>query len=102
MTAHKSEGPGGAEPSANQITNTRIVVPAQKTDKFPIAETRAVRSSDGVWALTVAVCPICFKQHFHGGGKDAEPTLGHRVAHCRGVNYFRDLGYILQLVGGAA
>jgi hypothetical protein len=31
MTAQKSEGPGGAGPSANQITNTRIVVPAAKT-----------------------------------------------------------------------
>lgn len=55
-------------------------------DSTVIAPTIARRAQDGVWSLTVPICPICGNTHRHGGGTAAEPSYGHRVAHCARQN----------------
>jgi hypothetical protein len=38
-----------------------------------------------VWSWVVPCCPLCGREHWHGGGElggDPRRLLGHRVAHC--------------------
>jgi len=51
---------------------------------FPQARAVLVRGR-GCWLWIVPRCPLCGKQHQHGGGQltgDPRGLLGHRVAHC--------------------
>ncbi len=46
-----------------------------------------LRPSRGCYLWLVPRCPLCGKQHQHGGGQltgDPRGLLGHRVAHCTG------------------
>ena len=42
----------------------------------------ATRHTDGTWILKLT-CPICGKQHTHGGLSGAKPSGGDRLSHCR-------------------
>lgn len=55
------------------------------------AAATAKRGLDGIWKLTVIVCPLCGRQHHHGGGDGDVPLLGYRVGHCGVPN----AGYVL-------
>ena len=52
------------------------------------------RRRGSVWALLVW-CDRCKTVHGHGGGSDAVPCLGHRVAGCIARPGYRDTGYEL-------
>ena len=44
----------------------------------------------GAWFWTMPVCPVCGREHVHGGGPEREDPrtyLGHRLSHCGGVGY---------------
>lgn len=88
--------------SQQQLTSTPIFGQSDKTIKaFCIASRPEWRHGrkNHLWTLTVPVCPLCGKRHTHGGGVDATPSFGHRVAHCvDGTG-----GYVLTLAteGGA-
>ncbi len=46
-----------------------------------------LKPSRGCYLWLVPRCPLCGKQHQHGGGQltgDPRALLGHRVAHCGG------------------
>lgn len=53
----------------------------------------ATKAKDGVWDLK-GECPYCHKNHQHGGGRDREPFLGSRLAHCESLN---NGSYMLQV-----
>ena len=63
----------------------------------PIAYVTPTLGNNGVVLLIVKKCPLCGKQHCHGGGRDIKnPLLGHRVSHCA-EERDDDTGYILKL-----
>lgn len=46
----------------------------------------------------VMSCPLCGRQHTHGGGPIASnprEQLGHRLAHCRVLSEESSAGYVL-------
>jgi len=68
----------------------------RRADTPPIVEARCTWDRQSrYWKLTID-CPHCGRQHWHGGGTEAEPDLGHRNSHCVDS---RNISYIL--VAGA-
>jgi len=58
----------------------------------PEVPAHAARRADGSWRLLIR-CPSCAAVHEHGGGRDAAPAYGHRLAHCLTADLAA--GYIL-------
>jgi len=66
----------------------------------PEARARLIKGHD-CWLWVVDHCPLCGRQHAHGGGAlDGDPRqlLGHRLAHCQ-EGSTEPQGYILVEVG---
>ncbi len=66
-----------------------------------------LKPSRGCYRWLVPRCPLCGKQHQHGGGQltgDPRTLLGHRAAHCGGSQRLGESrGYALvEVVGEAA
>lgn len=49
-----------------------------------LVQVKRIPQRDGstLFSLVVKRCPLCSKQHVHGGGSGERPILGTRVSHC--------------------
>jgi hypothetical protein len=70
--------------------------PTPDMSRYPLNSAR-LEVGRGAWGWFVAKCSICGGRHFHGGGPlsgDARDLLGHRAAHCTGLD-FSHPGYVI-------
>jgi hypothetical protein len=95
MTAKKKNAPAATGAQSDRLDGGSPTTVPRRTVIAYCRPERISTSTGPYWLLTIDRCPLCRRQHRHGGGDGERPSYGHRAAHCGGQTLN---GYWLQPV----